>query len=408
MKQLVDSLAIFGGAPLFAEPRPIGQLAAPPVDEYLALLKQAFELRWLANGGPMVLGLERRLAEFHDTRHCIAVANAGLGIMMLLRLFAGNRSGEVIMPAFSFRGLPHFARWAGQQPRFCEVSVDTHTLDPRAVSEAIDSNVRAILAVCNCHSPGDIDGLSRVAAAQGIPILFDSVYAQGATYRGQVLGGFGAAEVYSLHATKLLNGFEGGYITTNNDDLAARLRWQREFCLPSIRPAGVAENENILGINAKLNELHAAMALLSLDHFDDIVAGNQQRFEAYAEVCSRLPGLRLVTAPETGERRNYALMIAETTPPWPLSRDQTVAILRAEGAAISPYYSPALHRSNQDSRNLPMPELPVTNALASRFLQLPGGELVSLDDVRAIGRLLEFLVENGTVVASRLLERGIV
>lgn len=407
VKRSVDSLAIFGGAPLFAEPRPIGQLAAPDIDDYLALIKQAFDRRWLTNGGPIVERLEQRLADFHAARHCIAVANAGLGIIMLLRLLAGNRHGEVIMPAFSYRGLPHFARWANQTPRYCDVAVDSHALDPQAVDEAIGPQVTAILAVCNCHSPGDIDGLSRVAATRGIPILFDSVYAQGATYRGEILGGFGVAEVYSLHATKLINGFEGGYITTNDADLAAKLRWQRDFCLPGTRPPSMTESETILGLNAKLNELHAAMALLSLDRIDDTIARNRQRFEAYQQVCRQFPGFSLLVPPEPDQQRNYGLIVAEIAPSWPLSRDQTIAVLNAEGAAIAPYYSPPLHQSDHVSRSLPSRHLLVTESLATRFLQLPGGELVSLEDVATFSNLLAFLAENGAAVAAALTERRI-
>jgi len=403
VKGSLDSLALFGGEALFATPRPIGQLAAPDVDAYLALLKQAFEVRWLANGGPLVQRLERRLAEFHGTRHCIAVANAGLGITMLLQIFAGGRRGEVIMPAFSYPGLPHFARWAGQEPRFCEVEEGTHALDPTAVAKAIAHDTTAVLAVCNCHSPGDIDALCRVAAGPGIPIVFDSVNALGASYRGRRLGGSGCAEVYSTHATKLLNGFEGGYITTDDDDLAAKLCWQRNFCIPALRPSCVSDSDVLFGVNAKLNELHAAMALLSLDRFNEIVGRNEERFAAYRGICSRLPGLRLLTATDhCYDRQNHLLIVAEFAPPWPLTRDQTLAVLRAEGMKIAPYYSPPLHRSSHASLGLPVPELPVAEALAARFLQLPSGELVSLDDISEIGALLEFMAANGAAISSRL------
>ena len=403
MKGSLEGLAIFGGRPIFSSPRPIGQLAAPDIDEYLALLKEAFAARRLTNDGAIILQLERRLAAFHETRHCITVANAGLGIMMLLQLLANGRRGEVIMPAFSYRGLPHFVRWAGHIPRFCDVEEATHALDPDAVGAAVNDNTIAILAVCNCNSPGDIGALCRLAEARGLPIVFDSVYALGATYRGRRLGGFGRAEAYSLHATKLINGFEGGYITTDDGELAEELRWQRNFCLPGLRPAGTSDDDYVLGLNAKLNELHAAMALLSLERFEEIVAGNYRRFRAYEVMCADLVGIRLLPSQGgEGEQRNYGLAVAEIGKPWRLSRDQTVALMRAEGMVIASYYSPPLHRSHPLPGGLPIPVLPVAEALAERFLQLPVGELVSLEDVAKIADLLRFVQANSDAVAARL------
>jgi dTDP-4-amino-4,6-dideoxyglucose len=407
VKTSIDSLAVFGGPPLFERSRPIGQLTAPDVEEFLGSLRAVFELRRLTNDGPLVQQLERRLAAFHDTRHCVALANAGIGITMLLQLFARGRRGEVIMPSFSYRGLPHFARWAGQEPRFCDVEEDSHALDPRAVEAAINSRTTAILAVCNCHSTGDIAGLCRAAERAGIPILFDSVDALGGTHRDRRLGGFGQAEVYSVHATKLLNGFEGGYITTNIDRLAALLRWQRNFCLAGFEPAGAGADEDlVLGVNAKLNEIHAAMALLSLDRLDETVNRNRARASAYRAMCDGLPGIQLVLSPRCEALSNCARLVAELTMPWPLSRDQMVALLRAEGMPVAAYYHPLLHWSDALGDG-PRQHLPVSEALAGRFLQLPSGDLVSIGDIGSIDALLKFVAVNGGAIRSRLADAGV-
>jgi dTDP-4-amino-4,6-dideoxyglucose len=403
MKHDVDDLAIFGGAPLFASPRPIGQLDTPDIEDYLTLLKEIFAARRLTNDGPMVDRLERELAAFHGVKHCIAVANAGLGLIMLMQMLANGRRGNVIMPSFSYRGLPHFAQWAGLMPQFCDVAEATHGLDPLAVSQAIDGDTVAILGVCNCNDPGDIDGLVQVAADRGIPIIFDSVYALGGTYRGRRLGCFGLAEVFSLHATKMLNGFEGGYVTTDDDALASKLRWARNFSLPGLAPSDIADDDRLLGMNAKLNQLHAAMALLSLHRYDDIVRGNKARYDAYRRACAGIPGLRLVPfADADSEQRNFGLVLLETGEDWPLSRDASVALLKAEGAAISAYYSPPLHRSEHCPAGIAVPDLPVSDSLARRFLQLPSGDFVSEDDIGAVGALLRFVGARGTAIAARL------
>ena len=404
-KTSLESLGIFGGQPLFSTPRPIGQLSAPDIDIYILSLRGIWERRWLSNDGPLVRELESRLGLYHETRHCIAVANAGLGIIMLLQFLANGRLGEVIMPAFSYRGLPHFARWAGQEPRFCDVEEKSQALDPRAVAAAINDRTTAILAVCNAHALGNIDELCRIARARDVPILFDSVNALGSTYRGRPLGSFGLAEIYSLHATKMLNGFEGGYITTNDGDLAEQLRWQRNFCLPGLAPPQVGHDDLILGMNAKLNELHAAMALLSLDQIDAVIDRNRQRFEAYQTMCTTLPGLRMLAPTDARERHNFSLAIMEVNESWPLSRDQTVALLRADGMEVSSYYDPTLVHSSAAIPGKPLPLLPVSDALSRRFMHLPSGELVSFDDIGRIAALLAFVAANGRDIAARLGEK---
>ena len=201
----------------------------------------------------------------------------------------------------------------------------------------------------------------------------------------------------------MLNGFEGGYVTTDDDALASKLRWARNFSLPGLAPPDIADDDRLLGMNAKLNELHAAMALLSLHRYDDIVRGNKARYDAYERACAGIPGLRLVPfADADSEQRNFGLVLLETAEDWPLSRDATVALLKAEGAAISAYYSPPLHRSEHCPAGIAVPDLPVSDSLARRFLQLPSGDFVSEDDTGAVGALLRFVGARGTAIAARL------
>lgn len=396
----VDELAIFGGQPLFETPRPIGQLAMPDVDEYLALVRRSYDAGSLTDGGENVVALERELETYHGVRNCVSVANAGLGLIMLIQLLAGGRRGEVLMPAFSYRGLPHIARWAGQMPHFSEADALTHTLDVAYLAREIDERTTSILAVCNFNSPGDVEGLCRLAAERDIPIIFDSVDGLGSTYRGRRLGPYGRAEVFSTHATKMLNGFEGGYITTDDDDLAEQLRWQRDHALAAGAPA---RHRDVLGVNARFNELHAAMTRLSLVGIDAVIARNKARYEAYGAICERLSGLDLLKCTDTaGESSNYRMVVVGVGPNWPLTRDETVSVLRAEGAVIAAYWHPALHLSTHAPAGMPIPRLPVAEALAERFLHLPVGELVSLEDIERIGERLEIVARNGRVVAERL------
>jgi dTDP-4-amino-4,6-dideoxygalactose transaminase len=406
-KKTINDLAIFSGPRLFDSLRSIGQLTAPPVEAYLEILRTVYEARNLTNDGALVRRLEANLCDYHGVQNCIALANAGLGLTMLAQVFAGGRAGEVIMPAFSFRGLPHFVRWAGQIPRFCDVDETTHGLDPASVAAVISDRTTSILAVANFNSPGCIDELSELGDRHGIPVFLDSVYGLGCTYKGVMLGGYGRAEVYSLHATKLLNGFEGGYVTTNDDNLAEVLRWQRNFTFPGWRPETLEAGCHVLGTNAKLNELHAGMALLSLERLQQTIERNKSRYKVYQEIFNGLEGLTLLSCgDETGEQRNYEMVIVELGAGWPLDREQTLSLLRAEGCAIGPYYSPALHRSEHCPPGCGDLALPVAESLSNRYLQMPVGEQMSTGDINALGGLLRFARRHGEAISARLKTAG--
>jgi dTDP-4-amino-4,6-dideoxyglucose len=382
-------LGVFGGRPLFESPRSVGQLAMPDQRAFLATLRQTFERGKLSDNRPLVATLENRLREFHCVRNCVAVANAGLGITMLMRIFAGGRRGEVVMPAFSYRGLPHFAQWAGQTPHFADVEFDTHGLDPAGLG--VNGRTTAVLAVNNFNAPCHIDGILEMTSAYGIPVFFDSVYGLASTYHGKPLGANGDAEVFSMHATKLLNGFEGGYITTNNDDLAAHLREMRST-----------------GFNASLSEVHAAMALHCLDDLDEVIQRNEARYRAYERLIGGIDCISILSYHnERQERHNFEMVVVEVGDQWPLTRDETVRVLRAENIAIVAYYSPPLHRSSHCPDGVVAPSLPVSEDLARRFLQLPVGELTTMEDIERIGAFLVALRERGASIAKRLREAAV-
>ena len=140
----------------------------------------------------------------------------------------------------------------------------------------------AVLAVDNASALCDVDELEAITHRAGLPLILDSVYGIGGRYGDVPVGG--NAAVFSLHATKLINGFEGGYLTTNDDTLATTLRWQRTF---GFGESGFPEE---LGLNGKLNEIHAALALSNLIHIDSIITDNQMRFAAYQEAFHDIPG----------------------------------------------------------------------------------------------------------------------
>src|SRR5256886_15034451 len=155
-------------------------------------------------------------------------------------------------------------------------------------------------------------------------VMYDSAAAFGCSRNGKMIGGFGACEVFSFHATKFLNSFEGGAVVTNDDVMADKLRLMRNF--------GFAGYDRViyLGINGKMTEVCAAMGLTSLEAVEDLISINRSNYEAYRTELSGLAGISLIEY-DPNERNNYQYIVVEMdTESASLNRDELVAVLHAE------------------------------------------------------------------------------
>ena len=395
-KTSVDDLAIFGGPPLFTRPRPTGQLYSPDREMFLSRLEQILQTKRFSNDGPMQRELEERVAHMHRVKYAVAFCNASIAIVALLHHLSLPGRSDVLLPTFSYRGLPHLIQWAGLRPRFCDVGERTHTLTGPTILEQIDDRTAAVLAVNHVNAPADLEAIRTLAARFEVPVIYDSVYAIAASFSGLPFGGNGAAEVFSLHATKLVNGFEGGYVTTNDPDLASAMRSTRNFGY-DLHTLNICR----LGTNGKLNEIHAAMAIASLEQIDEILKRNYDVYQSYRYSMAAIGGLDVV-APKQGMVSNHEMVLVETNQDWPIGRDQTVALLQAENALARPYFSPPLHRSKHCPPDVVAGPLPTAEALATRFFQLPTGAFLERGDPERIGALLDFVGRNGDAVRERL------
>lgn len=385
-------LAPRGDAPLFESARPTGQIHTPSFESFMARVEKILDGKRYSNGGPFQEELEARLAQWHEVGHVVAFGNACFALIALMRHLARPDAAHIVLPSFSYRGLPHFIQWAGKTPLFCDVDEQTHGLTADLVRpHVMRGDVAAILSVNNVTGPADLVGLDALSAETGVPVIHDSVYAIAAAWRGAPFGRAGAAEVFSLHATKLLNGFEGGYVTTDDAELAAAMRRYRNFGYDP-RTLRIPD----VGMNGKLNEIHAAMALASLDEVDAALAHNRAVIAAYREVLREAPCLAMVD-PAPGMVSNDEMALLEVAEAHPIGRDGLLVLLQAERAMARPYFSPPLHRSKNCPPEAQGADLPISDRLAQRFIQLPTGAFVSPEDAVLIS---EFLLAIGEDVAA--------
>jgi dTDP-4-amino-4,6-dideoxygalactose transaminase len=359
---------------------PVGQLYWPSWGRYEAAFRDIFERQYYTNHGPLARTLEQRLAAVLGVRHAICVSNATIGLMMLGE--ALGLRGKVITPAFTFIATAQALTWVGLEPVFCDVEPGTHQLDPACVEALIDPEVSAILPVNLWGDCCAIPQLQDIATRHGLRLFFDSAHGFGCSFADRPLGGFGHAEVFSFHATKVLSAAEGGCITTNDDALASKLRNIRSSYGAGV-PVPVVKTSN-----ARMSEAHAAIALLNLDEFPAFLDRNRQIFDSYSAGLSGIDGLRLHRPGRTSATNHQYIVCDVDEGAFGMSRDALLQHLQRHNIVARRYFYPGVHRC-PPFNELPRPgTLPVTERLTGRLLQLPSGALVQDDDVRMICRII--------------------
>ena len=194
-------LALLGGESAFATGLAFVQPARPPLDRVMARLRPSYD-RGILTNGPLVRELEDAVAARVGVAHVVAVSSCTVGLMLTLQALI--RAGEaVLMPSFTFAATAHAAAWAGGTPRFAECRLDDFVLDVDDAAERLDG-AAAVMATHVFGAPCHPERVEALAATRGVPVVFDAAHALGTVRRGRPVGGFGAAEVFSLSPTKVV------------------------------------------------------------------------------------------------------------------------------------------------------------------------------------------------------------
>lgn len=377
----IGQLAVFGGTPAFAEVLHVGRPNIGDRERLMQRFNQMLDTRWLSNGGPFVQEFERRICELVGVKHCVVMCNATVALEIVTR--ALGLKGEVIVPSFTFVATAHALQWQKITPVFCDIDPDTHTIDPAKVERMITPRTTGILGVHLWGRGCDVDALAAIARRRDLRLLFDAAHAFGCTHNGRMIGGFGDAEVFSFHATKFFNTFEGGAAVTDDDDLADRMRLMRNF--------GFRGFDHVVypGTNGKMSEVCAAMGLVNLEEIDRFVETNRTIHRAYERAFATVPNTRLLRYPDS-EQSNYQYVVVEVEDGDPGLRDRVVRTLHSHNVLARRYFWPACHRMEPYRSLFPHAGLmlPNTQAVAERVIVLPTGSAMTVEKAEAVVEII--------------------
>ncbi|MDI6799675.1 MAG: aminotransferase class I/II-fold pyridoxal phosphate-dependent enzyme [Actinomycetota bacterium] len=378
----VSDLAIFSKKPAFDEKLHVGRPNIPDETAFLEMVKGVPERRWLTNNGPLVNQFEEEIARFLGVKHAIPICNGTVALEIAIR--ALKMEGEVIVPSFTFVAIAHSLKWQGIEPVFCDIKSDDFTIDPAKIEELITERTTGIVGVHLWGRACDAEALEVIAKERGLKLLFDAAHSFACSHGAKMVGSFGAAEVLSFHATKFINTLEGGAITTNDDELAKRIRLIKNFGFSGM------DNVIYLGTNGKMNEISAAMGLCMLAEMERLIEINRSHYHLYLSELDGVGGL-IVRPYEENNNNNYQYVVVMVDEEEAgLSRDQLLKVLHGENIIARRYFYPSCH--NMEPYRTLCPEagknLPETELASNMVICLPTGSAVSADDIKKVCEII--------------------
>ncbi|MET8312181.1 DegT/DnrJ/EryC1/StrS family aminotransferase [Micromonospora sp. NPDC005173] len=329
---------------------------------------------WVAQG-PRVARFEQEFAALVGAGHGVAVSSCTTALHLALVVLEIGPGDEVIVPSFSFIATANAVRYVGATPVFADVDVRTGNLTVATIDAVRTARTRAVIAVHQGGVPFDVAALRNAAGRWGLPLIEDAACAAGSTAYGRPVGAGATISAWSFHPRKLLTTGEGGMVTVDNPEWAARLRRLREHGMNVSAADRHASSQPVIeayletAFNYRMTDIQAAIGLVQLGRLADLVAHRRALAARYHELLADLKGLAPVRDPEYGET-NFQSFWLLIDPEYGTGRDEVLAELAAAGvsarrgimaahlepayADVSPAPLPVTERLTRDSLILPL------------------------------------------------------
>jgi dTDP-4-amino-4,6-dideoxygalactose transaminase len=350
----------------------VTQTVLPPLEEYVAQLKKIWATGHITNNGPLLKELEQKLREYLGVKHLFLVANGTLGLQIGMRALGVTK--KVITTPFSYVASTSAILWEHATPVFVDINDKDYCIDPEKIEAAIDPTVEAILAVHVYGYACNVAAIEDVARRRNLKVIYDAAHAFGSMLNEKPVAAYGDVSVLSFHATKLFHTVEGGAVTTNDDEVARKLRLHRAF-------GHIGDDYFTLGINAKNSEFHAAMGLCMLPRVAELIAARKALSQAYDRLLAGLPVVRPAPAMARLDY-NYAYY------PVVFPSEATLLAAKAalESADIAPrrYFYPPLNRLPYWQGEV----CPIAESISARVLCLPLSDVLTTEVQEKVVRLI--------------------
>ncbi|MGD0451759.1 MAG: DegT/DnrJ/EryC1/StrS family aminotransferase [Candidatus Bathyarchaeia archaeon] len=327
--------------------------------------------------GPNVSEFEKNYATFAGVRHAVAV-NTGTAALHAAMLAAGIGAGdEVILPAFTFVATAEAVVMTGAKPVFADIDPETYNLSPNAIKKAVTKKTKAVVPVDLYGLPADTKPIGEIAAEHGLVVIEDCAQSHGATYQGKPVGFLADLACWSLYAAKNIGTGEGGVVTTDNDDLAEKVRMVRTH------GEKVKYTSLMLGTNYRMTEIQAAIGIVQLKRLPEFLAKRTSNAQALNRLLSKSEKIKLPPqlANRTASWYLYTVRIRNATQ---TQRNNIISELHSKGIGAEVYYPTPVHQMPYYRETFGQFNLPETEKAANQVLSLPIHPGVTEEQIRFI------------------------
>ncbi|CAK0753196.1 perosamine synthetase [Gammaproteobacteria bacterium] len=367
-----DQLALEGGTPVRSIPLPYGRHWISEQD--ITAVVETLRSDWLTTG-PRVSELEEEFASVVGVSHAVAVSSGTAGLHVAVSAIGIQPGDEVIVPTMTFAASANCIAYRGGIPVFADVDPNTLLLTPEEVEKHITPRTRAILAVDYTGAPCDYVGLRALAQKYDLALLADGCHSLGAATRAGSVGSLADLTVFSLHPVKSITAGEGGVITTEDPDLARKMRIFRNHGMTNDfrerEQTGQWQSQMVeLGFNYRITDLQCALALSQLRRLPEFITRRQAIAQRYDAAFANVSWLSPLSVPENVEHAYHLYVVRLHLDQWTVNRDQVLRALRAEGISTNVHYWP-VHLHPYYQRTHSVTKCPVATSAANAILSLP-------------------------------------
>lgn len=381
-----DRLALHGGAPVRSTLLPYGRQTVEEDD--VRAVVAALRSDWLTTG-PLVGAFEGAVAAFVGAAHAVAVSS-GTAALHAATFAAGIEAGdEAITAPLTFVASANAVLYRGATPVFADVRPDTLTIDPGEVEARITARTRAVLPMDFAGQPCDLDAIMEIAGARGLTVIEDAAHALGAEYRGHRVGGRADLTTFSFHPVKAMTTGEGGMVTTDRADFAARLRrfrnhgFEVEFRERDARSEVFAPMVD-LGYNYRLTDVQSALGLSQLSRLDEALKRRRHVAERYTVALRDVPGVTLPAIMPDVRHAWHIFPILLDLERLRVDRRTVLSALRAENIGAAVHYVPAYWHPYYESLGYRRGLCPRAEAAFARLVTLPLFPAMTDEDVEDV------------------------
>jgi len=359
----------------------------PPLEEFYEYLQDIWKSKWLTNNGKYHQALEKALCEYLGVEYISLFSNGTLALITALQTL--RITGEVITTPYSFVASTHSLWWNNIKPVFVDIDPKTFNLNPEKIEAAITPHTTALLPVHVYGNPCNVYRIKEIADTYGLRVIYDACHTFGVTINGESVLNFGDLSVMSFHATKVYTTFEGGAIVCHDEATKKRIDNLKNF--------GFVNEITVVtpGINAKMNEVQAAMGLLQLKYVDQAIAKRKKIAERYREGLKKIDGLAyLEDFPGVKHCYPYFPILIDKEK-FGRSRDEVYEELKKHAIYGRRYFYPLISQfPTYRSLNSAQPgKMPVAEKMSEEVLCLPIYPDLKTEDLILIIEIIKGLVK---------------